>query len=211
MSMMLTSAVLTSKVIRIGPTITLAGVVVVPIVFSISDIIAEIYGYKIATLVIWTAFILQFIFAIICDSMIHISSPTFWHGQEAYDFVVGPLLRISIFSFIAYIISSIVNVYVISKWKVLWKNRLFWLRSIGSSTLGECLFTIFAVILIQFGKMSFQEMLKVMISSYIIKIISTIIFAFPSSMIVSYINYKLKKAEQIKKSENEIVPFRVKI
>jgi queuosine precursor transporter len=189
--LMLTSAVLTHKVIIIGPSITLAGALVMPIMFVLSDMITEIYDYRIAAYMVSFAFICQLTFAAICTGLIHAPSPSFWQGQSAYDFVLGSQLRIGICSCVAYFISSTLNVYIISKSKKLWHGHFFWLRSIGASTIGEFIFTVLAVVSMQYGKVPWDAILKIIITSYTIKVIGTLIGVTPASLIVKQIKKSL--------------------
>lgn len=186
-----TSAILTNKLITIGSNVTLAGAIVVPVLFSISDIMTEIYGYKIAKNIIIFAFLCQIIFAIITFILSHLSSPSYWHGQNAYDFVLGPVIRISIASFIAYFLSSTLNIYILSRWKYLWQGKLFWVRSLGSSTIGELLFTVLAVISIKHGELPWNILLDIIVVSYLIKIIGSVVCSILASIAVFYITIKL--------------------
>ncbi len=210
-TIMLVSAILTSKLIVIGSHTTLAGALVVPIIFSISDIIAELYEYKSAKQIIFFAFICQLIFTIFTYFLSHLSSPSFWHGQSDYDFVLGPLFRISIGSFSAYLLSSIINIYILSKWKVLWHGKFFLVRSIGSSTVGELFFTILAVLLLKYGSVPWKLLFDIMMMSYIIKVIGSFICAIFANLVVIYIK-KLNRIAEVK-AENPSVqsPFNLKI
>jgi uncharacterized integral membrane protein (TIGR00697 family) len=195
--LLFTTAVLTSKIIKIGGTITLAGTVIIPLWFVISDIISEVYGADIAKKIMCYGFACQFIFAVLCTLLIYAPYPQTWHGQNAYEFVLGPLLRISILSVFSFIISGYINIKLISKWKILLKGKYFWLRCLGASTIAELIFTILAVVTMQYHKISTVDMIKIICTSYTIKVISSVIFAFPASIAV----YLLKKAENIPPDE----------
>src|SRR5690349_10230910 len=106
MSIMLSSGILTSKLIIVGNMVTFAGAIIAPFWFLVSDIIAEIYGLKIARSVLWYSFFCQLLFAAICMTLSQLPSPDFWHGQQAYDFVTGSLLRVTCSAFVAYMISG---------------------------------------------------------------------------------------------------------
>jgi uncharacterized integral membrane protein (TIGR00697 family) len=197
---LLASAVCTSKLIVLDSHITLAGALVVPISFALSDIIAEIYNYKTALQVVFIAYVCQLLFALITFSLMQLPSPHFWQGASDYHFVLGPVFRISIASFAAYFLASFVNVYILTKWKALWNGKLFWLRSFGSSTIGEFLFTAMAVILIKYGRLSWPILFDVMITSYTIKVVGSIICSGPANGIVllakRYLNNGHNKSTQ---------------
>jgi queuosine precursor transporter len=208
MAVMLSSAVLTNKLITIGPFTSLAGAIVVPISFSLADVLTELYGYKIAIRVVLSAFICQICFSFIVDLLSHLHSPATWHGQQAYDFVLGSLYRISFASFVAYFLSSFINVYVLSKWRRLWQGKLFFIRSMGSSCLGELIFTVLAVIFIKYGRLPWSTMFSIIFTSYSIKIIGSFLFTMPSSLFVLLFQYRLK-IEKSGEDPGIISPFKV--
>ncbi len=205
--LVLCSAMLTNKVVAFGPAVTLAGVLIVPFIFSTADIMAELYGYKIASLLIQIAFIVQLTFALICIFCIKLHSPSFWHGYEEYHYVFSSLMRMSLASFVSYILSSTINVYLISKWKILWKGRFFWIRSIGSSTSGELIYTIMIILLMQYHKFPAETLTDMIITSYSIKIACSALFSLPANIIVNI----LKKYLVHKPSHDNIIPFARKI
>jgi len=187
MSIMLTSGLLSDKIIIVMGHITMAGTLVVPLLFIISDIIAEVYGYTIAKRIILWAFISQIIFAGLCTISVHFPSPTNIPHQDTYNYVISSQLRIAGSGFLAYIVSGWLNVYIITKWKFLLKGRYFWLRSIGSSTIAEGIFTVLAVFMIQLGKLPVHDIFAIIVTSYSIKLISSLVAAFPASITVNFI------------------------
>lgn len=188
MMLVITSAVLTNKVVRIGPAITLGGVLIVPAVFVTADILTELFGRKPAYIILQAAFILQLIFALIIHLCLSLSSPDFWKGYSSYRFVFSPVMRMSFASYICYTLSTMLNVYIINKWRILWKGRLFWLRSFGSSTIGELAYSI-AIIIFMNYQYPFKVLFNMAVTSYLIKVTFSIILAFPASMLV----YVMKK------------------
>src|SRR3990167_5825284 len=129
MTIITSVSVLSNKIVVIAGHITMAGTLFIPFWFILSDIITEIYGYKISRKIIWLAFFCNFIFSILCLIALAIPSPHFWHGQSAYELVLGDLMRITASGLIAYVISGMLNIYLLVKWKFLLKGRYFWFRS----------------------------------------------------------------------------------
>lgn len=183
-TLVLCSAVLTNKVVAIGPAITLAGVLIVPFIFCTADIMAELFGYKIASITVQLAFVFQLIFAVLCTQCIKLPSPDFWHGAVQYQFVFAPLMKMSVASFVAYIIASTINVYVISKWRVRWRGKYFWIRSLGSSSMAEFLYTILIILLMQYHVFPGSTLLRMMVTSYVIKVVFSFCCSIPANMLV---------------------------
>ncbi len=184
MTLVLCSAVLTNKVVAFDPAITLAGVLIVPFIFCSADIMSELFGYKHTFVVIQAAFFFQLLFATICVISINLPSPAYWQGESHYNFVFSPLLRMSFASFFSYVVASTVNLYLISKWKVLWKGRYFWIRSIGSSTIGELIYTVLIILLMQYNNFPDTTLVRMIITSYLIKVLFSIGCSIPANIIV---------------------------
>lgn len=193
MTIKLTTVILIYKVVDLKLFVATASTMIMPLWFVIGDIIAEVYGYRIAKNAVWMAIICQFIFAFLCYTAIGLESPLGWEGQEAYNQVLGKLPRVATASFLAILGGAFVNAYAISKWKILLQGRYFWLRSFGASVIGELIFTIIAYSFEFIGVTSISNVIHLMTVSFIAKLIFTPIMIIPSSIAVVY----LKKAEGV--------------
>jgi uncharacterized integral membrane protein (TIGR00697 family) len=155
-----------------------------PLWFVIGDVIAEVYGYKVARQMIWMAIICQFIFAFSCAGMISFKTPSGWAYQESYDQVLGKLPRVAIASFLAIFVGAFINAYAISKWKILLRGKYFWLRSLGASAIGEFIFTIVAYSTEFIGVVPFSQLIHLMTISYVIKLVLNPVLVIPSLIAV---------------------------
>lgn len=188
MSIMLCNAILTNRYIGNDLLFVLGGTFTSPLMFILDDIIAEIYGYKIARSVIVTGFLAQTFFVLICQIVLLTPSPSFFQHQESYNYVLGlSLFRINISGFIAYIFANLANSYILTRWKVLLKGRHFWLRSIGSSIFSEILYSFVAILMMQFASIPLTDILKVAAISFSIKAIYSFVLACPANILVNYI------------------------
>ncbi len=192
LNIMLCTGVL-SMIVKVGFLYTMAGTLVVPLWFTLNDIIAEVYGYKVAKKIIWFGFACQAIFGIASNLLIQLPEPGFAHNQHAYQTVLQPILHICASGFFAFIAGGFINIYLISKWKILLRGRYFWLRSLGASTISEFIFTVLAVLLIQLGKLPLSGILTIIITSYSLKVIYSIFLAYPANLLALII----KKADEV--------------
>ena len=125
------------KLISIGPIEATAGLLIFPVSYIVNDIIAEVWGYRKARLIIWYGFLMNFLAVVIFRlSIIVPGSENFTH-QDAFQLVLGNTERISLASFIAFLIGSFLNAMVMSKMKLLQKGRNFSLRAVVSTLVGE--------------------------------------------------------------------------
>lgn len=188
MSIMLCNAIVTNRYIGNNDFYLLGGAFISPFIFIQDDIIAEIYGYKVARTVILAGFMGQTLFALISQLIVFAPHPSFFKEESAYAYILGPsLLRIDLSGFVAYIIANLVNSYIITKWKVLLKGRKFWLRSLGSSTFSEALYSFIAILMIELHSIPMKNLLNIILASYIIKVIFSAIFAIPGQILVDWI------------------------
>lgn len=188
MSIMLCNAILTNRYIGSDALFVLGGTFTSPFIFILDDIIAEIYGYKITQSVIFTGFFAQTLFVIICQCVLMSPHPSFFQEQGAYNYVLGStLFRINISGFIAYIVANLLNSYILSRWKVLLKGRYFWLRSLGSSTFSEALYSLMAILMMELASIPLSSIFHVVILSFTIKVLYSILFAFPANTLVKYL------------------------
>lgn len=188
MSIMICNAVLTNRYIGTNELFILGGTLTSPFVFILDDIVAEIYGYKITRTMILSGFFAQTVFVLICQLAVNAPSPSFFTHRADYSYILGTsLFRINLSGFIAYITANLVNSYILTRWKVLLKGRKFWLRSLGSSTFSELLYSFLAILLMEIQSIPLNDVFKVILISTSIKATYSIIFAGPANLLVNYI------------------------
>ena len=188
MSIMIRNAILTNRYIGTDTFLILGGILTSPFIFILDDIVAEIYGYKITRFMIISGFASQTLFILICQLSVIATYPSIFKVQAAYAYILGPsLLRIDLSGFIAYIVANLINSYILTRWKILLKGRKFWLRSLGSSTFSEALYSFLAILLMELKSIPLNNVLKVIIISYLIKASYSLIFAGPANLLVNYI------------------------
>ncbi len=181
-----------NKYISLGNSYAQAGTIIFPLFFILSDIIAEVYGYKIARLVFWSTLIGLVTFAVFSYLIVQLPYPAIWHGEESYQFVFAHILRIEASTAITLSCATIVNIYLITKWKILMRGRYFWLRSLASSTIGEFIYTALNIFIITVGIRPFKDILTIIVWAYLFKVIYTVIFAYPAVLAAAF----LKRVEK---------------
>lgn len=185
---MLCNAILTNRYINLYDNIfVLGGSFTSPLTFILGDIIAELFGYRITKHIIWCGFACQTFFVIVCKIVVNVPSPDFWQDQAAYSLIFDQLLYINMSTFVAFIISSLINAQLLTKWKILVGGRYFWLRSLGSSTFAEAIYSAIAIIMMEISLVPLGDVIHVILLSYLIKVCYSIIFAAPTNALVNNI------------------------
>jgi len=125
------------KLVSIFSLVLPAAVVVFPITYIFGDILTEVYGYRMARLVIWTGFAANLIVVGVIWIAQILPPASFWKGQSAYVAVLGQTPRILAASFLAYLAGEFLNSIVLSRMKLATKGRFLWTRTIGSTIVGQ--------------------------------------------------------------------------
>ena len=136
---LIASNLFATKVFAMG-SITLPGAVIIfPISYILNDCFAEVWGYRKARLVIWTAFAMNFFVAIMGQIVSWLPAASFWYGGEHFDYVFSMAPRVAFASLLAFLAGSTMNAFVMSRMKIATKGKGFSGRAILSSVAGETL------------------------------------------------------------------------
>lgn len=145
---LIASNIITNKqfnVPLIGWAIT-CGSICVPLSYIVDDILAEVYGFKIARLVIYVGFIMNAIAVIYFQLAIAIPGAETFAGQESFEIVLGATWRTTLASFIAYLSGSMANAKIMDVLHIKNGDSKLATRCILSTIAGELLdMAIFAV------------------------------------------------------------------
>lgn len=134
---LITANVLETKQMAFGPISITGGLIVFPVSYIINDCVCEVWGYRKTRMLIWLGFSMNFlfvIFAALCDA---IPGAPYWDNEAGFHAIFGLAPRVAAASFVAFIVGSFANAYVLSRMKVSSKGKNFSLRAIMSTILGE--------------------------------------------------------------------------
>ncbi|MEE8372781.1 MAG: queuosine precursor transporter [Dehalococcoidia bacterium] len=113
-----------------------AAIVIFPLTYIVGDILTEVYGYRQARRVIWLGFFCNLI-AVAAFWVAGLIPPLDPDVQTAYDRIFGYVPRILAASFAAYLVGEFANSFVLAKMKIRTKGRFLWIRTIGSTVVGQ--------------------------------------------------------------------------
>jgi len=114
-----------------------AAIIIFPISYIIGDVLTEVYGYRQARRVIWLGFFCNLIAVVAIWVGQMLPPASFWDGQAAYERILGYAPRLLMASFLAYLVGEFTNAFVLAKMKIATKGRWLWLRTIGSTLIGQ--------------------------------------------------------------------------
>ncbi|MFL2655761.1 MAG: queuosine precursor transporter [Alphaproteobacteria bacterium] len=181
------------KLITLGNIILPGAIVVFPITYIISDVLTEVYGYRRARRVIWVGFAANILAVGTFIIVGMLPAASFWEDQKAYDTILGATPRILVASLIAYLVGEFTNSYVLSKLKIMTNGRFLWVRTIGSTIIGQSLdSTIFILV-------AFTGILpnNVLFMTILVQVLAKTAYEFVATPITYLVVGWLKRVEKI--------------
>jgi uncharacterized integral membrane protein (TIGR00697 family) len=115
-----------------------------------------------------------------------------WEGQSAYESVFGSTWRIVLASLTAFFAGEFANSFVLAKLKVKTAGRFLWMRTIGSTIVGEAVDSALFYPLAFYGAWDSSLLVTVMITNYSMKVGWEAVITPVTYRVVNF----LKKAEQ---------------
>ncbi len=108
-----------------------------PLVYVLSDVLTEVYGYAIARTVLWHTVIASALAGVIYQLAVAVPAAPFFENGPAYKAVFSIVPRVLVGSWLALFCGDISNNYVLARMKVLTRGRWLWTRTIGSTVVGQ--------------------------------------------------------------------------
>ena len=107
------------------------GILTVPVMFLITDIVAEVMGKQVAKKFVASAIVVMiFVILITTISVILPADPARkYFSQEAYTGIFGVSIRMMIASIIAFILAQYHDIWAFHFWKEKTKGKFLWLRN----------------------------------------------------------------------------------
>lgn len=164
---------------------------IIPLVFSLGDLIAEIYGYSISRKLIWNAIICQFIFGFAITLALKFPIPDGDLVANSYNESFQHIIRTDMTSCLSVSSGMFTNAFLISKFKIWMNGRRFWVRTILSSSISEFVLCFVAYTALYTGLKSANEIWNIILNVWYYKLI----FAVIAAPFVSMLAYVLKKIE----------------
>ncbi|MDR0444141.1 MAG: queuosine precursor transporter [Treponema sp.] len=170
-----------AKIVDVGfslfgiPLVFDGGTLLFPLAYVLGDVLTEVYGFKAARRVIWTGFAALGLSAMVFFLLRILPPEAAWEaetGSAAYNAVLGGMSSggIVLASLAAYLAGEFSNAVVLSKLKIKMKGRLLWVRTIGSTLVGEMLDTvIFVLIATAAGVFGWSLFWPLVITNYLLK------------------------------------------
>ncbi len=156
----------------LGPVKFGAGVLFFPISYIFGDILTEVYGYARDRRVVWAGFgALAFasLMSLVVIRLPPSDSDFMKTYQSQLEGVFGNAWRIAAGSMIAFWSGSFANSYVLAKMKIRTEGKWLWMRTIGSTIVGEFVDSMLFYAIAFYGIWATGDILKVVLAQYLLK------------------------------------------
>jgi uncharacterized integral membrane protein (TIGR00697 family) len=166
---------------KLGPFVTIVGILPWPVVFLLTDLLNEFYGYKTVRRLSWiTAILISYCFIVVGLSMeipaVEIEGSNL-SDDASFNKVFGQAQMVIVGSICAFLVSQILDASLFMWIKSKTGERFIWLRSTGSTLISQ-LIDSYIVLYIGFvlpGTLSFTDFMEIAPTNYVLKIVIAIL------------------------------------
>ncbi|MEO6536811.1 MAG: queuosine precursor transporter [Candidatus Paceibacterota bacterium] len=187
----LVSDVSAGKIVSLGIFTVSATVLYFPITFIIADVLTEVYGYARARRVLWQVLLASVLAGIVYQIVVWLPAAPGFDAAPAYARVLGSVPRILLGGWIAVWAGSILNDYIMAKMKIATNGKYLWMRTIGSTIVGEGANTALFYMIALYAIIPNNILVTSILSGWFLKIVVETVMTPITYAVVN----KLKKAE----------------
>lgn len=168
---LLTANTIAAKLIVVAGVTLTAGIVIFPLSYVLGDVLTEVWGYAAARRVIWLGFACNLVMVVAIWVGGALPAAPFGASPAAYDEVLGQTPRILGASFVAYLVGEFANAFVLAKLKIATQGRWLWMRTIGSTVIGQALDSAVFVTLAFAGSLPGAALAGIILGQWIAKVL----------------------------------------
>lgn len=163
------SNILAAKMVALGPFVFDGGTLLFPFSYIVSDLLSEVYGFKQA----WKITLFGFVIMLFVNLNIFIISAlpaeSSWIYQNAFEDILLQMPRITLGSMCGYLVGNYTNSVSLSRIKIKTKGKFLFLRTIGSTLIGEFLDSLIFVMIAFAGIYDLKVLIVMILSNYAFK------------------------------------------
>jgi uncharacterized integral membrane protein (TIGR00697 family) len=185
-----------------------AGVLFFPISYIFGDVLTEVYGYARDRRVVWAGFGALAFASLMAWVVVRLpAADSEWMKtyQGQLEGVFGNAWRIAAGSMIAFWSGSFANSFVLAKMKIRTEGRWLWMRTIGSTLVGELVDSSLFYFIAFGGLWATGDVLKVALTQYVLKTGWEVVMTPVTYRVVGFL--KRAEHEDFYDRETRFTPF----
>jgi uncharacterized integral membrane protein (TIGR00697 family) len=191
--LLLISNLVGQKITKIGPVTVGGAQLLFPLTYIFGDVFTEVYGYAGSRRAIWIGFFASALLSLMCVFMVWLPPAPGWPNQEAYRTVFYQVPRMVVASLIAYWCGEFANSFVMAKMKMSTGGKYLWMRTVGSTVVGQAVDTSIFMILAFGGSLTPALIADLIFWGYLFKVVYE---AVATPMTYAIVNF-LKRHEGV--------------
>lgn len=182
-----------AKLIMLGGFAVSISVLYFPITYIISDVLTEVYGYARARYVLWVTLVCSVSAGLVYQLVAYFPPAPFFDKNQSYHDVFSVVPRVLVGGWLAVVAGDFANNYVLAKMKVATNGKHLWLRTIGSTVVGQGVNTTVFYVVALWGILPTNVLLTSILAGWLIKTAVEAAFTPLTYLVVGF----LKKAEGV--------------
>ena len=186
-----------------------AGILFFPVSYVIGDVLTEVYGYARARRCIWAGFCALLFMAAMSWVVVALPPASGWSGQPAYEAVFGQVPRIVLASIAAFWAGEFVNSLVLAKMKLLTKGRHLWMRTIGSTVVGQGVDSLIFYPLAFWGVWETGLLVEVLLTQWALKVGWEVALTPATYAVVGFL--KRREGIDVYDRDTDFTPFQARV
>ncbi|RXZ34007.1 VUT family protein [Oxalobacteraceae bacterium CAVE-383] len=172
-----------------------AALIFFPITYLFSNVLTEVYGYKVARMVIWCSFTCSIIVLAGTWAAVQVPGAEAWLNsakdvQSSYALLFDTSLRVFIASSLAYFLGEFLNSMVLAKLKILSAGRHLYVRVVGSTAIAVLADSAIFCWVAFYGILSAQAIMAMVLTQVVFKVTYEIAMLPVTYRIVAFLKNK---------------------
>jgi uncharacterized integral membrane protein (TIGR00697 family) len=166
-----------------------AGVLFFPVSYLFGDVLTEVYGYARSRKVVWAGFGALAFASFMSWVVLALPPAPGWSNQVAWETVFGGTPRIVLASMLGFFAGEFANSYTLARLKIATRGRFLWVRTIGSTIVGEAVDSLLFYPIAFLGRPGWSpgDVLQILASNYALKVGWEVVMTPLTYRIVSFL------------------------
>jgi conserved hypothetical integral membrane protein len=168
---LIVSNLIGQKICAVGPFRISGAQLLFPITYIFGDVFTEVYGYAGSRRAIWIGFFASALLSVMGMIIVALPPAPDWGNQAAFEAVFNFVPRMVVASLLAYWAGEFSNSFVMARLKVITKGRMLWVRTIGSTMVGQLVDSVIVMVVAFVGTPSQGSIPNLILSGYLGKVL----------------------------------------
>ena len=207
--LLLSNLIGAAKLSSLGGVTFGAGILFFPLGYVIGDVLTEVYGYARARRCVWAGFAAMLFMAVMSWVVVALPPAEGWTGQASYEAVFGSTWRIVFASLTAFWAGELANSFVLARMKLLTQGKHLWMRTIGSTIVGQGVDSLLFYPLAFYGNWTNTQVLTVMVTNWAMKVAWEALLTPVTYVVVNAL--KRREGLDVYDAGTNFTPFRARL